>query len=130
MTGGSLEKELIEGIGHRDAELVNQIQALMFTFEDLLLIDARGMQRVLGSVDSKELALAMKAASDEVRQHIRSNMSERAGAALDEEIEFLGPVRVRDVEAAQTRIIEVVRSLEEKGEIMVRNRGGTDDIIA
>lgn len=130
IAGGSLEKQLLEGIEQRSGELAQQIQALMFTFEDLLLIDARGMQRLLGSVDTKELALAMKACSDELRAHIKQNMSERASSALDEEIEFLGPVRVKDVEAAHTRIIEVVRSLEEKGEIMVRSRGGTDDIIA
>jgi flagellar motor switch protein FliG len=128
--GGSLEKQLLDGIGQRNPEISEQIQALMFTFEDLLLVDARGMQRLLGSVDTKELALAMKACSEELKTHIKSNMSERASGALEEEVEFLGPVRVKDVEAAHTRVIEVVRSLEEKGEIMIRSRGGTDDIIA
>ena len=86
----------------------------MFVFEDLLLIDGRGIQRVLRDVDAKELALALKAASDELKKHIVANMSERAAGALKEEIEILGPVRVRDVEAAHARIIEIVRALERR----------------
>jgi flagellar motor switch protein FliG len=101
----------------------------MFVFEDLLLVDARGIQRVLRDVDAKDLALALKAASDELKKHIRSNMSERAGQALEEEIEMLGPVRVKDVEAAHARIIESVRTLSDSGEIMIAGRGGGDDII-
>jgi flagellar motor switch protein FliG len=129
LTGGSLEKELLEGIEVRNGEIAGQIKALMFVFEDLLLVDARGIQRVLRNVDSKDLALALKAASDELKKHIRSNMSERAGQALEEEIEMLGPVRVKDVEAAHARIIEIVRSLSDSGEIMIAGRGGGDDII-
>ena len=130
ITGGQLEKDLLEGIGNRSKEMAEQIKALMFVFEDLLLVDGKGMQRVLREVDSKELALAMKAASEEIKQHIKSNMSERAGQALDEEIELLGPVRVRDVEAAHTRIIEIVRGLADAGDIMIRSAGGNDDIIS
>lgn len=129
LTGGSLEKELLEGIEGRNAEIAGQIKSLMFVFEDLLLVDARGIQRVLRDIDAKDLALALKAASTELRTHIRSNMSERAGQALDEEIEMLGPVRVKDVEAAHGRIIEVVRQLSDAGEIMIAGRGGADDII-
>jgi flagellar motor switch protein FliG len=129
LTGGSLEKELLEGIEGRNGDIANQIKALMFVFEDLLLVDARGIQRVLRNVDAKDLALALKAASDEIKKHIRSNMSERAGQALEEEIEMLGPVRVKDVEAAHARIIEIVRTLTDSGEIMIAGRGGGDDII-
>jgi flagellar motor switch protein FliG len=130
LAAGSLEKELLDTIQARSAEIANQIKGLMFVFEDLLLLDGKGMQRLLREVDTKELALALKAASDELKQHIRSNMSERAAGALDDEIEILGPVRVRDVEAAHARIIEAVRTLEESGEVLVRRRGGHDDIIA
>ncbi len=129
LTGGTLEKQLLEGIEGRNGEIADQIKALMFVFEDLLLIDARGIQRVLRDVDAKDLALALKAASNELKQHIRANMSERAGQALEEEIEMLGPVRVKDVEAAHTRIIETVRLLSDAGEIMISGRGGGDDII-
>jgi flagellar motor switch protein FliG len=129
LTGGPKEKEMLESIGGRNTELAGQIKSLMFVFEDLLLVDNKGMQRVLREVETKELALALKAASPELRQHIKSAMSERAAGALEEEIEILGPVRVRDVEAAHTRIIEAVRALEDSGDIMIRSRGGTDDII-
>lgn len=130
LTGGTLEKQLLETIGTRSQDIAGQIKSLMFVFEDLLLVDGRGIQRVLRDVDSKDLALALKAASAELKQHIMSNMSERAGQALIEEIEMMGPVRVKDVEEAHARIIESVRSLADGGEIMIRGRGGNDDIIA
>jgi len=126
----SLEKQLLATIGDHDSDIAREIESLMFVFEDLMLIDARGIQRVLRDVDTKELALALKAASDELKDHIKGNMSERASAALEEEIEMLGPVRVRDVEGAQTHIIEIVRTLEQSGEVMIRTSGGNDDIIA
>jgi len=130
LTGGTLEKQLLENIGVRNQDIAGQIKALMFVFEDLLLVDGRGIQRVLRDVDTKDLALALKAASAELKQHIKGNMSERAGQALDEELEMMGPVRVKDVEAAHARIIEAVRALADSGEIMIRGRGGNDDIIA
>ncbi len=129
LTGGTLEKQLLDGITSRSTEIGSEIKALMFTFEDLMQLDGRSMQRLLRDVDSKDLALALKAASDELKRHIKTSMSERAAAALDEEIEMLGAVRVRDVEAAHAGVIEKVRVLEEAGEILVRNRGGNDEII-
>ncbi|MHB1329688.1 MAG: flagellar motor switch protein FliG [Gemmatimonadales bacterium] len=129
LTGSTLEKVLLEGIGSRNSEMASQIKNLMFVFEDLRLLDGRAMQRLLREIDGKELALALKAASDELKEHIFANMSERAAAALKEELEFLGPVKVRDVEGAHTRIIEVMRSLEDQGEIMISGRGGDDDVI-
>jgi flagellar motor switch protein FliG len=126
----SVEKVVIEAISQRNHELATQITNLMFAFEDLKTLDGKSMQRILRDVDSKELALALKVASDELKTHILGNMSERAAAALTEEMEFLGPVRLKDVEAAQTRIISAVRSLEEAGEIMMSGRGGDDDIVA
>ena len=130
LTAPSLEKSLMEAIGARDPELANQIKGLMFVFEDLKLLDGRAMQRLLRDIEGKELALALKAASEELKQHILKNMSERAAAALQEEIEYLGPVKVKDVEAAHMRIIQAVRDLEEAGEIVVAGRGGGDDVIA
>jgi flagellar motor switch protein FliG len=130
LTGGTLEKHLLETIEQHSSEIALQIKGLMFVFEDMLLVDGKGMQRVLREIDGKELALALKAASPELKQHIKSNMSERAASALEEEIEVLGPVRVRDVEAVHTKIVEIVRTLEEAGEILVRSREGNDDIIA
>lgn len=130
LTGGSLEKALLESINTKSADIATQVKNLMFVFEDLRLLDGRAMQRLLREVDSKELALALKAASDELKQHIYSNMSERAASALKEELEFLGPVKVRDVEAVHTRIIEIMRNLEDQGEIIIGGRGGDEDVIA
>jgi flagellar motor switch protein FliG len=130
LTAPSLEKSLMEAISGRDPELANQIKGLMFVFEDLKLLDGRAMQRLLRDIEGKELALALKAASDELKQHILKNMSERAAAALQEEMEYLGPVKVKDVEASHMRIIQTVRNLEEAGEIVLSGRGGGDDVIA
>ena len=128
-TTGTFEKSLIASINARNEELAGQIRDYMFVFEDLRLLDGRSMQRVLRDVDGKELAIALKAASDDLKDHILSNMSERAGAALTEELEFMGPVRVKDVESAQSKIIQAVRALEEAGEVIVAGRGGGDDVI-
>ncbi|HET7322260.1 MAG TPA: flagellar motor switch protein FliG [Longimicrobiaceae bacterium] len=124
---GSLEKELLEGVRTRDEELSVEIKNLMFVFEDLIKLDDRGIQRLLRDVDSKELALALKAASDGLKERITSAMSSRAVAALNEEMDFLGPVRVRDVEGAQSAIVAKVRELEEVGEIVIS--AGTDDLV-
>jgi flagellar motor switch protein FliG len=129
LAGADLGKQFLEKMEGRDAETTGQIKALMFVFEDLVMVDGKGIQRILREVDTKELALAMKAASEELKKHIKSNMSERAGSALDEEIELLGPVRVRDVETAHAHIIEAVRQLDEAGEIIIRRPGGDSDII-
>jgi flagellar motor switch protein FliG len=129
LASGSMEKAVIESIGGRNHDLAQQITNLMFAFEDLKTLDGKSMQRILRDVDSKELALALKAASEDLKQHIMKNMSERAAGALTEEMEYLGPVRVKDVEAAQTRIIAAVRSLEEAGEVVLSGRGGGDEII-
>jgi flagellar motor switch protein FliG len=129
---GAAGKELLAGLQARDGDMGAQIAALMFTFEDLVRLDTKGMQRVVRDIETKELALALKAASDDVKRHIKSAMSERAGAALDEAIEFLGPVRVKDVQAAHARILENVLRLEEAGELTIQRSGGggEDDVIA
>lgn len=125
----SLEKELLEGVAARDPQLCEQIKALMFTFEDLVRIDNRSMQRLLRDVDSKDLALALKVASEELKEVIFAGMTQRALASLKDELEMMGPARVRDIEAAQARIVATVRQLEEDGEIVVAMGGGGEDAI-
>lgn len=124
----SLEKELLDGLNREDPKLCEQVKNLMFVFEDIIALDARAMQRVLREIDSKELALALKISSDELKAHILGAMSKRAVEALEEEIEFLGPVRLRDVEGAQVTIVGKVRELEESGEIVISG-GGDDEVI-
>ena len=122
--------QLLQGLQEKSPELAERVQNLMFVFEDLLLVDNKGMQRLLREIDTKDLALGLKAASPDLRQHFRSAMSERAAAALEEEMEILGSVRVKDVEAVHARIIEHVRALESAGEISIRGRGGDNDVLA
>ncbi len=127
LVSGALEKELVEGFAARDAALADQIKNLMFVFEDLVALDDKSLQRLLREVDAKQLALALKAASDELKAKILGSMSQRAVAALKEEMEFMGPVRMRDVETAQTTIVGHVRKLEETGEIVLS--AGGDDVL-
>jgi flagellar motor switch protein FliG len=117
----------MDGLRTKDEELCDEIKNLMFVFEDLIKLDDRAIQRLLREVDSKELALAMKAASDVLKDRIMSAMSQRAVTALKEEIDFLGPVKLRDVETAQGTIVGKVRQLEEAGEIVVSS--GADDLV-
>ncbi len=123
----SLEKEVLEAVSDRDPGLSDQIKNLMFVFEDLSALDDKSLQRLLREIDVKQLALALKAASPELRQRIMGVMSQRAVAGLKEEIEFLGPVKMRDVEASQADIVAKVRALEETGEIVLS--AGTEDVI-
>jgi len=123
------EKGIMEGLEAEDPDLVEQIRRLMFVFEDILLVDDRGIQAVLKEIDNDELALASKTASEELQDKIFRNMSERAAQLIREDMEFMGPVRVADVEAAQQRIVDVVRRLEDAGEIIISGRGGDKDLI-
>lgn len=123
----SLEKEMLDSLAADDPELCEEIKNLMFVFEDIVTLDDRSVQRVLRDIDSKELALALKTASPELKSKIMGAMSKRAVEALEEEMEFLGPVRVRDVETAQVAIVTRIRALEEAGEIVVS--GGTDALV-
>jgi len=123
------EKAILEALESDDPDLVEQIRRLMFVFEDILLVDDRGIQKVLKEVDNNELALALKTASDELREKIFSNMSERAVQLIKEEMEFMGPVRVSEVEAAQQKIVDIVRRLEDAGEIIIMGRGGEKDMV-
>ncbi len=125
-TTASLEKELMDGLMHRDPELAEKIKDLMFVFEDIVKLDDSAITRVLRDVETKELAMALKVASDELKARIMGTLSNRARQALQEEIEFLGPVRVSDVEAAQANIVRTVRTLEEAGEIVI---GASHDVL-
>lgn len=122
------EKTIMESLEVQDPELAEEIRKLMFVFEDIVMIDDRSVQRVLREVESQDLGLALKGASNEVTQKIFNNMSTRASEMLKEEIQFMGPVRLRDVEDAQQRIVNIIRRLEDAGEIVVA-RGGGDEVI-
>jgi flagellar motor switch protein FliG len=125
----STERSLLGTLQEQDSELAESIRRLMFTFEDIVSVDDRGVQRILKEIDQRDLALSLKASSPDVGTKIFKNMSERAGGLLKEEIGYLGPVRLRDVEDSQRRIVEVVRRLEESGDIIVQGRGGQDDVV-
>lgn len=123
------EKGIMEGLESEDPDLVEEIRRLMFVFEDILLVDDRGIQAVLKEIDNDELALALKTASEELRTKVLGNMSERAAQLIMEDMEYMGPVRVSDVEAAQQRIVDQVRRLEDAGEIIITGRGGDKELI-
>ncbi len=123
------EKAIMEGLESEDPDLVEAIRRLMFVFEDVMLVNDKGIQSVLKEVDNDELALALKTASEPLRDKIFANMSERAVQMIKEEMEYMGPVRVSDVEGAQQRIVDIVRRLEEAGEIIIAGRGGEAEMI-
>jgi len=123
------EKAILDGIESEDPDLVEQIRRLMFVFEDILKVNDKGIQAVLKEVDNEELCLALKTASDELKEKIFTNMSARASELIKEDMEYMGPVRLSDVETAQQRIVDVVRRLEEAGEIIISGRGERDIIV-
>ncbi len=118
------EKGILEALDAQDPDLVEQIRRLMFVFEDILLVNDKGIQQVLKEIENDELALALKTASEDLRDKIFTNMSERAAQLIKEDMEFMGPVRVADVEQAQQKIVDVVRRLEDAGELIISGRGG------
>lgn len=122
------EKNITEGLEKEDPELAEKVKESMFVFEDIITLDDVSIQRVLREVDNKELSLALKGCSEDVSNAIYRNQSKRAAQTLKEDIEFLGPVRLMDVEKAQQRIVGVIRRLDEAGEIVI-SRGGEDAII-
>lgn len=122
------ERTIIENLEIQNPELAEEIKKRMFVFEDIVLLDDRSLQLVLREIDSKDLALALKASSSEVADKVYKNMSKRAAEMLREEIQYMGPVRIRDVEEAQQKVVNVIRRLEESGEIIV-SRGKGDEII-
>jgi len=124
----STEKTILEELETNDPELADEIRKLMFVFEDIIKLHDVAIQRVLREVEQKDLAKAMRGSNEEVAERIYKNMSKRAADMLREEIQFMGPVRLRDVEEAQQRIVQVIRRLDEAGEIIVA-RGGEDAIV-
>ncbi len=122
------EKHIMENLELQDSELAEEIRQRMFVFEDIVTLDNRSIQRFLREVDNNDLVLALKGASEEVSRVIFANMSKRLQDMIKEDMEYLGPVRLRDVENAQQKIVNIIRQLEEAGEIII-SRGGGDEII-
>lgn len=122
------ERTILDALEIQDPELAEEIKKRMFVFEDIVNLDNRSIQRIIRDVENTDLMLALKVASEEVREAIFRNMSKRMSDTFKEEMEYMGPVRLRDVEEAQTRIVATIRRLEEAGEIIIA-RGGGDDVI-
>ncbi len=124
----STEKHILETLEIEDTELAEEIRKRMFVFEDIITLDNRSIQRILKEVDNQQLAIALKGATEEVQQVIYSNMTKRMAEMIKEDIEYIGPVRLKEVEEAQQKIVNIIRKLEDSGEIIV-SRGGGDEII-
>ncbi|MEW5953978.1 MAG: flagellar motor switch protein FliG [Bacillota bacterium] len=122
------EKTILEELEMADPGLADEIRKMMFVFEDIVKLPDASIQRVLREVDSKDLAKAMRGTGEDVTERIYRNMSKRAGDMMRDEIQYMGPVRLRDVEEAQQRIVQIIRRLDETGEIIIA-RGGDDAII-
>ena len=122
------EKHIMESLEIEEPELADEIRKKMFVFEDILLLDDRAIQRVLRDVDNNDLALALKGANEQVQNAIFNNLSKRLAVMIKEDMEFMGPVRMKDVEEAQQKIVNIIRKLEDSGEIVI-SRGGGDEII-
>ncbi|GGJ22118.1 flagellar motor switch protein FliG [Paenibacillus hunanensis] len=122
------ERTILDSLEIQDPELAEEIKKRMFVFEDIVNIDNRSIQRIIRDVENADLQLALKVASEDVREAVFTNMSKRMADTFKEEMEFMGPVRLKDVEEAQSRIVGIIRRLEESGEIIIA-RGGGDDII-
>ncbi|MBQ9359936.1 MAG: flagellar motor switch protein FliG [Lachnospiraceae bacterium] len=122
------EKHIMETLEVDEPELADEIRKKMFVFEDILLLDDRAIQRVLRDVDNSDLSMALKGANEQVQAAIFKNMSSRLSAMIKEDMEFMGPVRMKDVEEAQQKIVNVIRKLEDSAEIVI-SRGGGDEII-
>lgn len=125
----STEKSIIESLEEEDPELAEEIKKRMFVFEDIVLLDDRAIQKVLRDVDATDLSKALKSVDTDVQDKIYKNMSKRAAALLKEDMDFMGPVRLKDVEETQQKIVNVIRKLEESGEIIVA-RAGEDEMIS
>ena len=122
------EKHIMETLEIEEPELADEIRKKMFVFEDILTLDGRSIQRVLREVDNNELAVALKSAGEEVQNVIFENLSKRLASMIKEDMDFMGPVRLKDVEEAQQKIVSIIRKLEDSGEIVI-SRGGGDEIV-
>jgi flagellar motor switch protein FliG len=126
MIDGTAAEQIIEEIEEDDPEMAEEIRQNMFIFDDIVLVDDRGLQKVLRSVESQELAVALKASTDEVKDKIFRNMSQRAAEILKEEMEVTGAVRIKDVTDAQQKVTKIVQDMERKGELVISGRGGEE----
>ena len=124
----STEKSIIESLEEEDPELAEEIKKRMFVFEDIVMLDDRAIQKVMREVDTTELAKALKSVDTEVQDKIFRNMSKRAATLLKEDMEYMGPIRMKDVEESQQKIVSIIRKLEEQGEIVVA-RAGEDELV-
>lgn len=122
------EKHIMESLEIEEPELADEIRKKMFVFEDILLLDDRAIQRVLRDVDNNDLEVALKGSNEEVKNVVLKNLSKRLAAMVEEDIEFMGPVRMKDVEEAQQKIVAIIRKLEDSAEIVI-SRGGGDEVI-
>lgn len=122
------EKHIMETLEIEEPELADEIRKKMFVFEDILLLDDRAIQRVLRDVDNNDLAIALKGANDQVQTAIFNNLSKRLAVMIKEDMEFMGPVRMKDVEEAQQKIVNIIRKLEDSADIVI-SRGGGDEIV-
>ena len=122
------EKHIMETLEIDEPELADEIRKKMFVFEDVLLLDDRAIQRVLRDVDNSDLAIALKSANEQVQAAIFNNLSKRLAVMIKEDMDFMGPVRMKDVEEAQQKIVNIIRKLEDSGEIVI-SRGGGDEIV-
>ncbi len=125
----NLSNEILMQIGEENADLMEAIRQKMFVFEDLLAIDANGVKELLARADRRQLTVALKGTSEEIRQHLLKGMSQRGSAMLLEDMEALGPVKIKDVEAAQQQVIAVVRQLESEGVISLKGGGGNEQYV-
>ncbi|MBM7644355.1 flagellar motor switch protein FliG [Scopulibacillus daqui] len=123
------EKTILEHLDAQDPDLAEEIKKRLFAFEDIIALDDRSIQRLVREVNNEDLLLSLKTASDELKQVLFKNMSERMAETLKEEMEFMGPVQLREVEEAKTRIVNVIRKLEDAGEIVIARSGGDGVIV-
>lgn len=129
MVDRGTEKHIMETLEIEEPELADEVRKKMFVFEDILLLDDRAIQRVMRDVDNNDIAIALKVANEEVKNVVFKNISKRLAAMIQEDMEFMGPVRMKDVEEAQQKIVGIIRKLEDSAEIVI-SRGGGDEIIA
>ncbi len=127
-TNASMSKEILERLEQQDADVALEVKRLMFLFEDILHIQDKEIQRVLREVDRKDLALALKVADDKLKEKIFANMSERGSDLLKEELQYMGMVKLKEVEAAQAKIIDLIKMLEEAGEVTLNLRGSKEEV--
>lgn len=128
-SNNAVAKSMLESIEEKDYNMALEIKRMMFLFEDIVQIDDKGIQRILRDVDKRDLALSLKVSDEKIRAKVFKNMSERAAAVVKEELEFMGPVKLKEVESAQMRIVDVIKKLEEQDEIAIGGRGKEDIFV-